>query len=151
MHVPWLAIFQALPILQSLVPELFAQPPDLVSPFVGDAVLAGIALSQTGATQQGRTLLEAAMRTSSGRPRGTPVLGRDWLDIFAYVQLGNVAGACRALQEAVDSGYFLNIVRLDMDPRVAPLRADPCYQRILAPARAKAAAQVAAARKAGLL
>jgi len=142
---------EALPILRSLVPELFAQPPEMASPFVGDAILVGTALLQTGATQQGRALLQEALRTSRGRPYATPVLGRGWWDVFAQVQLEDVPGACRALKEAVDSGYFLDIAQLDTTPWMEPLRADPCYQRILAPARAKAAAQVAAARKAGLL
>lgn len=40
---------------------------------------------------------------------------------------------------------------LDVDPLLADLRARPCFQANLAPARAKAAAQVAAARGAKLL
>lgn len=142
---------EALPILRSLVPELFAQPPEMASPFIGDAIMVGTALLQTGARQQGRALLQEALRTSRGRPYANPVLGRGWWDVFAQVQLENVPGACRVLKEAVDSGYFLDIPQLDATPLMEPLRADPCYQRILAPARAKAAAQVAAARKAGLL
>ena len=55
------------------------------------------------------------------------------------------------MQDAVNSGYFLGLPELDADPLISDLRADPRYQKILAPARAKAAAQVEAARKAGLL
>jgi hypothetical protein len=51
----------------------------------------------------------------------------------------------------VDAGYAQGLRDLDVDPLLAGLRRDPRYERILAPARAKAAAQVEAARKAGLL
>ena len=51
----------------------------------------------------------------------------------------------------MNGGYFLALSELDSDPLLAELRSDPRYQQILAPARAKAAAQVEAARKAGLL
>jgi len=59
--------------------------------------------------------------------------------------------ALAALQAGVDSGYFLDIADLDNDPLLTDLRADPRYIKILAPARVRAAAQVEAARTAGLL
>ena len=46
---------------------------------------------------------------------------------------------------------FLGLPELDSDPLLAQLRADPRYGQILAPARIRAAAQVSAARAAGLL
>jgi hypothetical protein len=59
--------------------------------------------------------------------------------------------ACRALREAADSGYFLGIAMLDIDPLLSGLRAQPCYRQSLSTARAKAAAQVEAAHKAKLI
>jgi len=55
------------------------------------------------------------------------------------------------MQQTVDAGYFQLIADLDSDPLLSDLHKDPRYNRILAPARAKAAAQIEAARKAGLL
>jgi hypothetical protein len=40
---------------------------------------------------------------------------------------------------------------LDIDPLLSGLRAQPCYRQSLAAARARAAAQVEAARKAKLI
>jgi hypothetical protein len=44
-----------------------------------------------------------------------------------------------------------DIKSLDASAYMKPLQANSCYQQALAPARARAAAQVAAARKAGLI
>ena len=77
--------------------------------------------------------------------------GNEWDDVWAYSALGEHEQAMAALRKGVADGYFLDLFDLDTDPLLAELRSDRRYQQILAPARVKAAAQVAAARAAGLL
>jgi len=77
--------------------------------------------------------------------------GRRWWDVYAHSLLGDLDEACNALQATAASGFFLDIAEIDVSPWLAPLRARPCYEQALAPARSKAAEQVAAASKAGLL
>jgi TolB-like protein/Flp pilus assembly protein TadD len=143
---------EALAIYRKLMPGLFAQPTPQVYPGQAfDALEIGIALIKTGTKPQGRALLEAAITAIADRPYAAVIAGRGWLDVYAYVYLDQPARAFTALQAAVSSGYFLGLAELDTDPLLADLRADSRYMKILAPARARAAAQVNAARAAGLL
>jgi hypothetical protein len=143
---------EVLAVYQKHMPALFAQPtPRLYPGQATDAMQAGIALLRSGATPQGRDLLTAAIGAVAQRPYAAAVAGRGWLDVVAHAQLGEPDQAFAALQEGVDSGYVLGLPALDRDPLLAQLRTDPRYQKILAPARIKAAAQVNAARAAGLL
>jgi len=91
------------------------------------------------------------LKDNARHPYSQVDYGRRWYDVDAYALLGELDRACQAVQETVASGFFLDIAVIDTTPWLAPLRAKPCYQQALAPARAKAAAQVEAARKAGLL
>ena len=116
-----------------------------------DAINAGVALVTTGSQAQGRALLQAAIDALAGRPYAAILAGRSWNVAIAYAQLGDIDRAFAEMRAAVDAGYFLGIAELDAQPLAKPLRADPRYARILAPARARAAAQVDAARAAGLL
>jgi hypothetical protein len=77
--------------------------------------------------------------------------GRGWNDAIAWSLLGDQQRACASLREAVAAGHSSYIEDLDAASYLEPLRAQPCYEKALAPARARNAAQVAAARKAGLL
>ena len=143
---------EALAIYRKLRPGLFAQPTPQVYPGqASDAAEIGIALIETGAKPQGRALLEAAIMAIADRPYAAVIAGRGWLDVYAYVYLDQPDRAFTALQSAVSSGYFLGLAELDTDPLLADLRADSRYMKILAPARARAATQVNAARAAGLL
>ena len=143
---------EALPILRRLAPEMFEQPTArIASAFPSDAVLAGAALLQAGATAQGRDLLQRALRANASHAYDQPLFGRGWWDVYADALLDDMPQACNALHAAVASGYFLDLAQIDVDPMLANLRVQPCYQRELAPARVRAAAQVDAARAAGLL
>ncbi|MEO7252464.1 MAG: hypothetical protein ABIW30_07650, partial [Arenimonas sp.] len=143
---------EALAIYRKVEPGLFVQPKPQVYPGqAGNAILAGIALLKTGAKPQGQALLEAVIAALANRPYAAVIAGRGWLEFYAYAQLGQKDRAFTALQDGVNDGYFLSLPELDSDPLLAEFRKDPRYQQILAPARAKAAAQVAAARAAGLL
>jgi TolB-like protein len=142
---------EALAILEKLVPELFARPIVAKSDYPGDAVVVGAALLQTGASDHGREVLRYALKTNAVHPYNQIDYGRRWWDVYALALLDELDQACDALQATVASGFFLDIAEIDVAPWLAPLRAKPCYEQALAPARAKAAAQVEAARKAGLL
>ena len=143
---------EALAIQRALHPEFFVQPLPTIHPgLAGSAIRTGIALLRTGATGQGRSLLEAGAVALAQRPYLALVAGRGWNQVVAYGQLGDHDRAFALMQSAVDSGFFLLLAELDADPLAAGLRADPRYEKILAPARAMAAAQIEAARKAGVL
>jgi TolB-like protein len=141
----------ALALYRRTMPGLLAEPPTVYPAQVADAIAAGVALNQSGATERGATLLRATLPALAERPRASAVAGRGWLDALALDHLGQRDQAFAALRGAVDDGYFLGIADLDADPLAAGLRSDPRYARILAPARARAAAQAEAARAAGLL
>jgi TolB-like protein/Flp pilus assembly protein TadD len=143
---------EALAIYRKLMPGMFAQPTPPVYPGQAfNALEIGIALIETGAKPQGRALLEAAITAIADRPYAAVIAGRGWLDVYAYAYLDKPDSAFGAMQAAVSGGYFLGLAELDTDPLLARLRADPRYMKILAPARARAAAQVNVARIAGLL
>ena len=141
---------EALAIYQRIEPEFFVDPVGkLPPPQAKDAIEAGIAMLHTGAQAQGRALLKQALQAIAMRP--DIMDGSEWADVWVYSALGEHEQAITALKKGVADGYFLDLLELDTDPLLAKLRSDPRYQQILAPARAKAAAQVAAARAAGLL
>jgi hypothetical protein len=143
---------EALVILQKLDPEMFIQPvPRVQSSYAGDAVLGGAALLSSGAVAQGRDLLQRALKANASKPILRFGFGRGWQDVYAWAALGEPAKACASAREAVAAGMFLGLLSFDHSPALAELRKQPCLTAALAPARAKAAAQVEAARKAGLL
>ena len=81
-----------------------------------------------------------------------PAIGPEgWWDVIGYALLDERDQAIAALERGVAEGRFLDLGNLDDDPLMADLRADPRYEKIVAPARARAAAQVKAAQDAGLL
>lgn len=142
----------ALQILQKLDPDMFMQPePRLTSSYPNDMVLGGAALLGTGATAQGRQLLELGVKANASKPIVQLQFGRGWTDALALALLGEHDRACAALVESVAAGYYLDLPMLDSSWIVRELRTKPCYEKALAPARARAAAQRDAARKAGLL
>jgi len=137
---------------RKLNPRWFNTPPSNVySPQAFQALGTGAALMRSGERVRGGALVRAAMASVAERPYAAINGGRTWVDTFGYELLGDREAALRAMQQAVDAGYFQLIADLDSDPLLSDLHKDPRYNRILAPARAKAAAQIEAARKAGVL
>jgi tetratricopeptide (TPR) repeat protein len=131
-------------------PELFVDPVGKLSfGQAEDAALVGNALIHTGSPDQGRRLLRAAIQTQSTRPRIMDY--SEWDLVEFHVALGESEEAFAELKRGVADGFFIDLPQLDSDAELKDFRKDPRYQQVLAPARAKAAAQVAAARKAGLL
>jgi len=131
-------------------PELFADPVGkLAFGQAEDAAQVGNALIHTGSPGQGRRLLQAAIQTQSTRPRIMDY--SEWDAVEFHVALGEREQAFSELKRGVADGFFLDLPQMDSDPQLKEFRSDPRYQQILAPARAKAAAQIAAARAAGLL
>lgn len=159
-HDPWdLLMLQVaterykagLVVMKSLMPELFEQPPRLESNYPGDGVVAGLLVMKAGDRSSGQDLLRLALKTHARRPHNQYIFGRGWNDVLAWSLLGDLKQACNAIGEAVSAGYFLDVEMLEHMPQLAELRKQPCFEAKLAPARAKAAAQREAARKAGLL
>lgn len=142
---------EALEIYRKIVPELFVQElvPGTVK-YPGDTVAVAAALINTGASEQARMLLRAGIKDAAALPIGGS-LGRRWSEVFAYSLLGEYDNACKALAEAADAGYFKLYVVLKIEPTLAPLRAQPCFEQQYVRIRNRAEAQVSAARKAGLL
>jgi adenylate cyclase len=143
---------EALALLQTLDPGMFVQPePRLTSAYPADAVLAGHALLASGATAQGRDLLQRALRHNADRPVDQLQFGKRWLDAITWSLLGDMPRACVALRQVAASGFHMDIAQLDVMSATRELRKQPCYAPALSPARARAAAHVAAAERAGLL
>jgi len=131
-------------------PELFADPVGKLWPGQAeDAAQVGVALLHTGASEQGRRLLHAALQVQGARPRIMDY--SEWDAVEFHVALGERDEAFAELKRGVADGFFIDLPQMDSDPELAEFRKDPRYEQILEPARAKAAAQVAAARAAGLL
>jgi TolB-like protein/Tfp pilus assembly protein PilF len=142
---------EALAIYRQIDPDLFREPASAIYPGrVAAATNIGIALLRTGARAQGESLLRSVLQARIDR-RVMDLYLQQWSDVVIHAALGEHEQAITALKLGIAEGYFLDIAYLDVDPLLAELRSDPRYQQILAPARAKAAAQVEAARKAGLL
>ena len=142
---------EALAVLRAAAPGYFAPAADQAQgAYASDPVLVGAALLRNGATARGQAVLRQALQANARRPPAG-LFGRQWWDAYVHVLLDEPDLACRALREAADSGYFLGIAMLDADPLLSGLRAHRCYQQSLAAPRARAAAQVEAARKARLI
>jgi tetratricopeptide (TPR) repeat protein len=142
----------ALLLYRQRMPALFAQPVRRLYPAqAADAIQVGAALIRSGASAQGRALLIGAIPAVASRPYASAIAPRGWWDVVAHAQLNEPEQAFVALQAGVSAGYFLGLADIDSDPLLAKLRADPRYATILAPARAKAEAQIEAARVAGVL
>jgi len=116
-----------------------------------DAIDAGTALLRTGQEARGRALIRSGIASIADRPYAAAVAPRGWLEVQGYEVMGDRTSALAALKRGVDAGYAQGLSGLDADPLLADLRRDPRYERTLAPARAMAAAQIDAAREAGLL
>ncbi|HZX92287.1 MAG TPA: hypothetical protein VFE67_16745 [Rudaea sp.] len=142
---------EALAILRVIWPQQFASPaPKPYPDIVPKSVLVGTALLRSGATAQGRALLLGVTAELAERPASTSTTFA-WWDVVALELLGDREQAIVALQRHAAAGSFFDLWDLDADPLLASLRADPRFTKILAPARARAASQVAAAQAAGLL
>ncbi len=141
----------ALAVLQQLEPGLAASPPHIVSEYPTDFPWIGAALLGNGREADGRALLEHGLARFADRPHVGVSFQRGWSDAYAHALLGRPQQACEALREAITAGSMLALHELDHHPILAEVRTQPCYAQALAPARARMAAQVAAAREAGLL
>ncbi len=142
---------EALVIYRKFVPELFVEQtvPDTTL-YPGDTVAVADALISTGAVKQAHNLLRMGIKSSAELPISGS-LGRRWSEVFGYGMLGEYDNACKALAEAADIGFFQYYTLLAIDPALAKLRQQPCFDKQYKRIRAQAEAQVNAARKAGLL
>ena len=143
---------EALSILRVIFPQQFAVPaPPPRSGSFYRTFLAGYALLRSGATAQGTTLLHGLVYERSQRPITASMADFAWWDVVTFELLGERERAIAALEQGVAAGVILDLWNLDAEPLLAELRADPRFGKIIAPARARAAAQVAEAQAAGLL
>jgi hypothetical protein len=114
-------------------------------------MLAALALMRTGASEKGRLLVQQVVAVVASHPGNGSVWDLAWWDVIAYASLGDNDRAIAALEKGVAAGTVLDIDELDLGPLLKGLRADSRYEKTVAPARKRAAAQVAAAQAAGLL
>ncbi len=143
---------EALAILRVIWPEQFASPAPKPYPgVIRKSVVVGDALLRSGATAQGRVLLLGVTAELAERPISAGAALFAWWDVLAFELLGDREQAIAALERGAAAGVILDLSGLDAHPLLAGLRTDPRFAKILAPARARAAAQVAAAHAAGLL
>jgi TolB-like protein/tetratricopeptide (TPR) repeat protein len=143
---------EALAKLRQVAPRLFATPsgaPDIN--FADDAVAAATALKGIGDARASNDFARRAISNVATHPYAGPNFGRGWYDALGWALLDDVPHSCAVLRDAAAAGHFHELPTLDANPVMEKVRADPCYEAALAPARAAASAQVAAARKAGLL
>jgi tetratricopeptide (TPR) repeat protein len=141
----------ALAIYRTLIPDVIDESRAPRPGEAYDALQAGIALMRTGEDARGRRLIRVALAKLQDRPYMAAVAPRGWAEVIGNEALGDRSAALAALQRGVDAGFAQYLAGMDADPTLADLRKDPQYERILAPSRAMARAQVAAAREAGLL
>jgi tetratricopeptide (TPR) repeat protein len=116
-----------------------------------DAHALGSASYALGDHDRGRDLLHRVVELAAGWPRFAAIAGVGWIDVSALTAAGEIDQAIASLQKGTSEGVFLGIAQLDRDAMLAPLRADPRYEAIVAPARLKARREVDRARAAGLL
>ena len=143
---------EALALLRKELPQAFLDTPR--APFTKEippTILAAVALLRTGASDKGRTLLQQVVAVVRDHPTNPAMTDNAWWDVIALALQGDVDQALDGLERGVAAGVVLDITGLDTVPLLRNLRADPRYDKIVAPARARAAAQVAAAKAAGLL
>jgi TolB-like protein/tetratricopeptide (TPR) repeat protein len=141
---------EAVAILRG-IPGYMADPPLPIGPRSQvTALVVGSALLRTDAHEQGRKLIELAIQATETRPSGA-LPEWPWGEVIGRDLLGQRDLALAALRRVVDAGGFVDLVILDKDHAFASLRADPRYEAIVAPARAKAAEQVQLAKEARLL
>ena len=138
-------------ILRELVPELFLPQPDTTSQYLDDLLFVGELRMKIGDATGGRALLGEAVRRAAARPPGSARFARQWTDVIGLTLLGRPEQACAALRASVEAGMITDWWYLESSPNLGQLRASPCFERAIAPARARAAAKVEEARKAGLL
>ncbi len=72
---------EALPLLQTLVPEFFVRPIITGSSYPSDAIFVGAALLRTGATDHGREVLRFALKNNAAHPYDQLQYGRGWWDV----------------------------------------------------------------------
>ncbi len=142
---------EALAIFRKVRPRYFEQQPTVYPGQANEVVSVGIALVKTASMAQGQELLAAMSAALAGRLYAGGIDGRAWQEVYAHAALGDKDAAFACLQDAVNHNFFQQLPELDGDPLLGDLHADPRYAQILAPARAKASAQIDAARKAGVL
>jgi tetratricopeptide (TPR) repeat protein len=143
---------EALAILRVVWPQQFASPAPKPYPgAIPKSLVVGDALLRSGATAQGRALLLGITSELAEHPINATAANFAWWDVIAFEFLGDRDHAITALERGVAAGVILDLWFFDADPLLAGLRADPRFAKILAPARARVAAQVAAAQAAGLL
>jgi len=143
---------EALALLRKEFPQAFLDTPR--APFIREippTILAAVAQLRTGASDKGRTLLQQVVAVVRDHPSNPAMMDMAWYDVIALALQGDVDQALDGLERGVAAGVVLDITGLDTIPLLRNLRADPRYEKIIAPARARAAAQVAAAKAAGLL
>ena len=129
----------------------FRTPPVAESPWVEDQAIVGAIRLLQGEREAGTALLEAAATRAAARPPGSGLFARRWNDVVALAVLGRHDEACAAYRRSVEGGMFTDYDFAERMPVLDGFRARPCYAQVLAPARARAEAEVARARAAGLL
>jgi hypothetical protein len=129
----------------------FRTPPVAESPYVEDQLAVGTIRLMRGEREAGIYLLQEGARRAAARPPGAGTFARRWHDVAALALLGRHAEACAAFRASVAAGLFTGYDFAEHIPALASFRAQPCYAPVVASAKARADAEIAKARAAGLL
>jgi tetratricopeptide (TPR) repeat protein len=144
---------EAVRILRKAMPAWFQDP--VTSPNLDNeygSVESAFALLAAGDPAQARRALEFALPSLQKRAPGAGFGGgRAWAETMAMALLGRLDEACRAMEQAADTGFYHAYEWLRAEPALAPLREKACFDPLYGRVQANAARQVAQARKAGLL
>lgn len=122
-------------VLLQVSPEMLEPNPTVDRRLAPQAVIAGLICDKLGDHGQARRILQSMLAQTTPKPTTSPELRVERARAFAV--LGDKEQALKELRAAIDSGYrqvvgFQYFLRLDRDPALEALRAEPRFKAMIA-------------------